>query len=192
VPLVPTLKPTVTLVTKTELKLQSVIVQPKLIPLKDKLFAHLVKFNVKTVKDLLLTVLNVKMDMLVPQTVQSPHQVEDLPELLICQSDQSKLSLVLTVVKPVLKTVPIVKSVVLTDPTHHIVVVSLDTIKMPPKPLVLNVKLVTITVSPVKILDLGVYSHVQKTESMFQLVDVQTELMMIFLMPSVQIVTNTV
>jgi hypothetical protein len=65
------------------------------------------------------------------QNVQSPHQVENQPELLIPQSDLSKSSLVETVVNPVLNTETTVKFVLPTDLTHHIVDVLLVTIKMP-------------------------------------------------------------
>jgi hypothetical protein len=110
------------------------------------------------------------MDMLTHQNVQLLHQVDYLPELLMFQSDPSKLSPVLTVVNLVLNTLTIVKFVVLTDLTHHIVDVSLDTIKMLMTPPVLNVNHVTTCVLLVKIQLTGVYVHVPVTESIAHLV----------------------
>jgi hypothetical protein len=117
--------------------------------------------------------------MLTHQSVQLLHQVENLPELLIPQSDLSKLSPVLTVVNPVLNMETIVKFVVLTDLTHHIVDVSLDTIKMLMMPLVLNVNHVTTCVLLVKIQLIGVSAHVPVTESIAHLATVLTVTMMI-------------
>jgi hypothetical protein len=95
----------------------------------------------------------------------------------------------MTVVNPVPESQTIVKFVDQTDLTHHSVDVSLVTIKMLMNLLVLNVNFVTITVLLVKMLVTTVYVHVQKTESIVQLVLVQMVLMMMVQTLYVQIVT---
>lgn len=81
------------------------------------------------------------------------------------------------------------KPVVPTEPTHHSVDVSIDTSKMPMVLTVMNVNLVDICVTLVKILMTTVSAHVQLTDRDVHIVLVQEEPMMTTPMPNVHLVT---
>jgi len=96
-------------------------------------------------------------------------------------------------VKPVLKMKEIVKFVLLTDLTHHLVDVLEDSIKTKKKKPVPNVKNVVINVPNVKTKMITVTVHVQLTESTVQHVNVNTDSTIFTNKPNVNLVTiNTV
>jgi hypothetical protein len=149
VELVQILKDGVLLVPKTELISHGVSVKMDgmiAVMLNVMLVMKIVLNVFITMKHTKSPVLNVLTDMSTHQSVQSLNQVSNPPKLKTLLLDLSKLLPVAIVVIPVLNTETIVKFVVLTDLTHHIVVVSMDIIKMLCYQLVLNVDYVTINV----------------------------------------------
>jgi len=169
----------VLLVLKTESKPQLVCVQ--MVPTKflTKLFVHHVLINVTNVSLVLTIVPLVLLEELTHQNVLSHHQKLHLLKLLMFQSVLLKLLTVHSNVKLVLKFLTIVNSVILTELTHLLVIVSMNSI---PIQLLKNVLLVTLDVLIVllflmMIIQIVKITVVPVTELLLQTVHVQLVLM---------------